>query len=137
EFLKRSNINLSPGRIVSLMQEMDEDNSGYLEEGEFMILMIKALGLKRRKEVGPDGHSASELRAKEGWAIGELRKVGYGCLALREAGFSIVEVMDVCSASEMKRGGVSVSELLSTGWDGSKAREAGFSLPALLHAGAD
>mmetsp|Transcript_11740 Transcript_11740/g.28095 ORF Transcript_11740/g.28095 Transcript_11740/m.28095 type:complete len:426 (+) Transcript_11740:44-1321(+) len=134
DFLQQHNMTISDERLKSIMKEVDDDESGRLELDEFLILLIKALGIKRRK-VGPDHLPAAHLR-QEGWALGELRKIGYDCAALREAGFSAADLMDVCTARELLLGGVPVSELLSAGWDCRHAREAGFRIADLAAAGA-
>lgn len=134
DFLTKNNITMPIDRLVVIWQEIDDDKSGFLEEGEFMILLIKALGVKKRK-VGPAVSSVKSL-IQEGWALGELRKIGYDCRSLREAGFSTSELIDVCSGPDFKRAGVPLKELLAAGWDCSKAREANFSLSDLWSAGA-
>ncbi|CAE7945990.1 tnc-2 [Symbiodinium sp. KB8] len=122
EFLQQHKMAISEERLTSIMKEVDDDESGVLELDEFLILLIKALGIKRRK-VGPEQNPASQLR-QEGWALGELKKVGYDCAALREAGFSAADLMDVCTARELFLGGVPVPELLAAGWDCRHAKDA-------------
>jgi len=134
EFLQQHKMAISEERLTSIMKEVDDDESGVLELDEFLILLIKALGIKRRK-VGPEQNPASQLR-QEGWALGELKKVGYDCAALREAGFSAADLMDVCTARELFLGGVPVPELLAAGWDCRHAKDAGFRLADLASAGA-
>eukprot|EP00913_Durusdinium_trenchii_P015032 g14097.t1 len=95
EFLQQKEIKFSEDRLKTVMKELEEAENG-LELDEFMLLLVKALGAKRRK-VGPEHCPASQLR-EEGWAIGELKKVHYDCAALREAGFTPAQLMDVCTA---------------------------------------
>lgn len=134
EFFTAKNVHIPAERLKAIVQEVDEDKSGELELDEFMVLLIKAQGLKRRK-VGPDQCSAARLR-EEGWALGELKKVGYSCAALREAGFSVLELMDVCSAKEFLDNGIALKELVDAGWDCTQAREAGFKITDLVNGGA-
>ncbi|CAE7845414.1 unnamed protein product [Symbiodinium necroappetens] len=126
EFLQQHKMAISEERLTSIMKEVDDDESGVLELDEFLILLIKALGIKRRK-VGPEQNPASQLR-QEGWALGELKKVGYDCAALREAGFSAADLMDVCTARELFLGGVPVPELLAAGWDCRHAKDLSMAL---------
>lgn len=133
EFLQQKEIKFSEDRLKTVMKELEEAENG-LELDEFMLLLVKALGAKRRK-VGPEHCPASQLR-EEGWAIGELKKVHYDCAALREAGFTPAQLMDVCTAKELLQGGVPVHQLLSAGWDCRLAREAGFKIADLVAAGA-
>ncbi|CAE6972197.1 tnc-2 [Symbiodinium sp. CCMP2592] len=114
EFLQQHKMAISEERLTSIMKEVDDDDSGVLELDEFLILLIKALGIKKRK-VGPEQNPASQLR-QEGWsaaspciavhpahhlclwrALGELKKVGYDCAALREA------VRRACAESRTSR----------------------------------
>ncbi|CAJ1385900.1 unnamed protein product [Effrenium voratum] len=106
EFLHQHDMKVSEDRLKSLMKEMDDNESGFLELDEFLILLIRAMGMRRRR-VGPDFGTASELR-QEGWTVGELKKANYDCAALREAGCSAAELMDVCTAKELLNGGVPV-----------------------------
>lgn len=134
ELLQKNNMKVNEDRLRSVMKELDENDSGSLELDEFLILLVKGIGVKKRK-VGPDHCSASHLR-EEGWVIGELKKASYDCAALREAGFTPAQLMDVCTAKELLNGGVPARQLLAAGWDCKLAREAGFKIADLLAAGA-
>ncbi|CAE7600920.1 tnc-2 [Symbiodinium pilosum] len=61
EFLQQHKMTISEERLTSIMKEVDDDDSGVLELDEFLILLIKALGIKKRK-VGPEQNPASQLR---------------------------------------------------------------------------
>jgi len=134
EFFATKNINIPDDRLKAIMDEVDDDRSGQLELEEFLVLLIKAMGMKKRK-VGPEVCPAVTLK-NEGWALGELRKIGYDCPSLQEAGFSTEELMDVFTARELHKSEVPVSELLAAGWDCRGAREAGFHVAELVAAGA-
>lgn len=134
DFFTSKNVTIPKERLDSIVQEVDEDKSGELELDEFLILLIKAQGMKKRK-VGPDHCAAAKLR-EEGWVLGELKKVGYSVAALREAGYSILELMDVCSAKEFHDERIPLKELLDAGWDCTHAKDAGFELKDLALGGA-
>eukprot|EP00930_Biecheleria_cincta_P083900 TRINITY_DN73405_c0_g1_i1.p1 TRINITY_DN73405_c0_g1~~TRINITY_DN73405_c0_g1_i1.p1 ORF type:complete len:419 (-),score=97.24 TRINITY_DN73405_c0_g1_i1:8-1264(-) len=134
EFFASKDVHIPAERLQAIVQEVDEDKSGELELDEFLVLLIKAQGLKRRR-VGPDQCAAAQLR-EEGWALGELKKVGYSCAALRQAGFSLLELMDVCSAKEFLENGIPLKELVNAGWDCTNAKEAGFKIMDLVNGGA-
>jgi len=134
DFFVKNGMKIPTDRLQAIMTEVDDDGSGMLELDEFMVLLIKALGLKRRK-VGPDHCSASQLK-EEGWAIGELRKTGYSCASLIEVDYPMASLMHVFNARELLAGGASVKELVEHGWDCANAREAGFRIEDLVHAGA-
>jgi len=116
------------------MAEMDDDNSGSLEENEFLILLVKALGIKKRK-IGP-GQCDLQVLKDEGWGVVELRKVGYDCKDFVEAGYKIQDLMQVFAAQEFCKAGVSFGQLLAAGWNCARAKEAGYSLIDMVKAGA-
>lgn len=134
ELMQKHNLKVNEDRLKNVMKEFDENDSGSLELDEFLILLVKGLGVKKRK-VGPEHCPASQLR-EEGWVIGELKRANYDCASLREAGFTPAQLMDVCTARELLSGGVPARQLLAAGWDCKGAREAGFKIADLLAAGA-
>lgn len=121
ELMQKHNLKVNEDRLKYVMKEFDENDSGTLELDEFLILLVKGLGVKKRK-VGPDHCPASQLR-EEGWVIGELKRANYDCASLREAGFTPAQLMDVCTARELLNGGVPARQLLAAGWDCKGARE--------------
>jgi len=133
QFFKLNRMTVTTERLKAIMQEVDDDASGYLDEGEFMVLLIKATGLKKRK-VGPGLCSVDMLR-DEGWSLLDMRRLGYECKDFTDAGYTVKNLIDVFSAAEFRKVGVTLKELLDAGWDGLKAREAGFELKELVDAG--
>jgi len=133
DFFAFCKIQVSAERLISIMTDVDQDQSGYLDESEFMILLIKALGLSKRK-VGPGMCSLNQL-VEEGWSHWEIRKAGFECHHFLEAGCPVGDLMEVFTAGEMKRAGVSFMDLMNDGWDCLQAREAGFELSELVNAG--
>eukprot|EP00933_Yihiella_yeosuensis_P028735 TRINITY_DN22568_c0_g1_i1.p1 TRINITY_DN22568_c0_g1~~TRINITY_DN22568_c0_g1_i1.p1 ORF type:complete len:434 (+),score=103.91 TRINITY_DN22568_c0_g1_i1:83-1384(+) len=133
-FFANNGIPITPEKLQAIVSEVDDDGSGELEEQEFMVLLIKALSLKRRK-IGPDVCNVADL-LKEGFAVGEARKIGYDCKALIEAGVTLSSLMSICGAEDLRNAGYTAKELIQEGWDCVGAREAQFTLPELVKAGA-
>jgi len=124
---------VTPERLKHIMQEVDADHSGFLDEAEFMMLIIKAAGMKKRR-VGPGLCPVSALQ-EEGWTLAELRRVGYEYKDFAEAGCTLEVLMGVFTAAELRKAGLGIHELLTLGWDCARAREAGFELASLASAG--
>lgn len=132
-FFKEKKVNVPFEHVQVIMQEMDYDHSGFLDEGEFTMLLIKASGIKKRK-VGP-GMCALTTLKQEGWSFHELREVGYDLKDFLEAGHTLAEVLNVFPVSTFTRAGMSLAELLAAGWDLAGARQAGLAPDELLKAG--
>jgi len=126
-------MNMAPDKLQAIMADVDDDGSGYLEEIEFLTLLIKAAGMKKRK-LGPDQCDISVL-VNEGWLPGEIKKAGYEGQHFLKAGFSVEEVLDNFSIPELHKAGVTFAQLLEAGWDCAKACEGGFELQQLVAAG--
>lgn len=130
EFFKSCNMTISPEKLKAIMDEVDEDQSGYLDEDEFMVLLIKAMRLKRRK-IGP-GMCPMKKLLEEGWSLQDLRKLGYEVNHFIDAKIMCAELLSLFSIGELRKGGVPVQELLGAGWDGSGGKMAGFGLQDLV-----
>jgi len=126
-------MNMAPDRLQAIMSEVDEDQSGFLDEIEFLTLLIKASGMKKRK-LGPD-HCDISMLVHEGWLPGEIKKAGYEGHHFLQAGFSVEEVLEHFSIPELRKAGVTFAQLLEAGWDCYKACEGGFELQQLVTAG--
>lgn len=133
QFFVAHKIHVTRDRLQVIMSEVDTDNSGYLDEVEFMVLLIKAMAIKKRK-VGPGLCPIQHLR-DEGWTLQELRRIGYDCAACLELGAEANELLQMFSVPELGKAGLPLSDLLAAGWDGSQGREAGYTLDALVEAG--
>lgn len=133
ELFTKCNMRVTPERLQQIMAEVDDDRNGTLDEVEFMTLIIKAAGMKKRR-LGPGVCPLSDLK-QEGWSPGEMRKAGYEYKDFVELGYPIEELVEVFSASDLRKAGVSVQELLMVGWDCARAREAGFDIAELASAG--
>lgn len=130
EFFKSVNITIAPDRLKAIMQEVDDDQSGYLEEEEFMILLVKAMRMKRRK-VGP-GMCPMKKLLEEGWSLLDLKLLGYEVNHFLDAKIVCAELLSLFTIGELRKGGIPVQELLSAGWDGSGGKSAGFGLQDLV-----
>lgn len=64
-FFRERKMNVSKEKMNAIMQEVDADGSGFVDESEFLSLMAKAAGAKKRK-VGPGACSLASL-VDEGW----------------------------------------------------------------------
>jgi len=133
QFFSKYNITVSPERLQGIMSEVDDDNSGALGETEFLILLVKALGLKKRK-IGP-GQCDLTLLKEEGWSILEIKRVGYECKDFFESGYKVEELLPIFSPPEFARGGVPLSDMLAAGWDCARAKESGYTLADMTAAG--
>lgn len=129
----RYGMNMPTDRLQTIMAEVDDDNSGFLDEVEFLILLIKAVGMKKRK-LGPDQCDISVL-VHEGWLPGEIKKAGYEGQHFLQAGFSVEEVLELFSIRDLRKAGVTFAQLLEAGWDCSEACDGGFELQQLVAAG--
>eukprot|EP00929_Paragymnodinium_shiwhaense_P112779 TRINITY_DN81051_c0_g1_i1.p1 TRINITY_DN81051_c0_g1~~TRINITY_DN81051_c0_g1_i1.p1 ORF type:complete len:451 (-),score=122.22 TRINITY_DN81051_c0_g1_i1:108-1382(-) len=133
DFLAKYNMKVSDERLKAIMAEVDDDNSGLLDETEFLTLLIKATGVKKRK-VGPGLAAVSDLQ-KEGWTLADLKKGGYECEDVLQAGYSTEEMMEIFTPAELGAAGVSLTTLQKHGWDCVKARESGFSITDMVESG--
>jgi len=131
-FFAQHKMIVSDEKLQATIAEIDDDNCGFLDEGEFLILVTKAMALKKRK-VGPGQCSLKHLK-EEGWAPFELKRAGYECKHFMEAGFSTAELAEVFSAREL-RNVVPLGDLLASGWNCLHARDVGFELHELVKAG--
>lgn len=134
QFFQTNRIQVSRDRLQAIMSEVDNDSSGYLDEAEFMVLLIKAMAMKKRK-VGPGLCPISQLR-DEGWTFSELRRIGYDSLAFNELNPrpDCTELLQLFSVAELKKSGMPLKELFDAGWDGAQGREAGYTLEELVEA---
>merc|ERR1712216_580681 len=133
DFFVQNKVSMGPERLQAIIAETDDDQSSFLDEGEFMVLLIKAMGLKKRK-VGPGLCPLAQLKA-EGWILDDVRRLGYECREILDAGFILSEILDVFGSAELRRAGVSLQDLLAAGWDCARGREAGFTLAEFVAAG--
>lgn len=131
DFFKSCNITIQADRLKAIMDEVDEDQSGFLDEDEFMVLLIKAMRMKRRK-VGPGLCPIKKLLG-EGWSLADLKKLGYEVAQFYDSKISCAELMGLFNITELRKGGVPAQELLSAGWDGSGGKQAGFGLADLVN----
>lgn len=133
QFFTKYNINVSPERLQGIMSEVDDDNSGTLGETEFLILLVKALGVKKRK-IGP---SQCDLRmlTDEGWSIVEIKRAGYECKEFIDAGYSVSDLLSIFSVSDFAKAGVDFSDMIATGWDCHRCKESGYCLKDLVKVG--
>lgn len=132
QFFANNNINVSPERLTGIMAEVDDDQSGTLGETEFLVMLVKAMALKKRR-IGPGQCSVDMLR-NEGWTLVELKRMGFECKDLMESGYGIEELMCVFSAAEFCRAGVSCKDLVAAGWDCANGRESGYQLKDFVDA---
>jgi len=132
-FFKKYNMNVPHDRLQAIMQEVDEDQSGHLDEAEFMWVIIKAAALKKRR-VGPGLCTLASL-LEEGWNNSEIRKIGYEAKDFLDAGCAVADLMDLCPAAELKKAGVTTAELIACGWACLGARQSGFELAEMLQVG--
>lgn len=138
-FFQTHNIQVSPERLANIMAEVDEDSSGYLDMNEFLVLLIKFLGLRRRP-VGPGQCELSRLirtgKDGEGWSFSEAKKAGYNAKHFLESG---VRFDDICpgvfALADFRKAGVTPYEMREAGWRGVKGRESGYTMDELLQAG--
>jgi Ca2+-binding EF-hand superfamily protein len=133
EFFKKHNIDISPERVQGIMSELDDDQSGGLGETEFMTLLAKALGLKKRK-IGP-GLCDAQMLKDEGWLPVEIKKAGYEVKDLLESQHAVEELLPIFTALDFARAGVPLSQMVSAGWDCARAKEAGYNLADMVSAG--
>jgi hypothetical protein len=132
-----SKYELDGDRVSQSIRDVERDFGGILDEDEFLGVLSKVMCLKKRK-VGPGSCDLAQL-ALEGWSPSELKKLGYdyeafvqyGGFSFRRAG----ELLDLFSAPELRRAGVSLKTMVQSGWDFSRAREAGFTIQELVQAG--
>mmetsp|Transcript_76568 Transcript_76568/g.237090 ORF Transcript_76568/g.237090 Transcript_76568/m.237090 type:complete len:352 (-) Transcript_76568:17-1072(-) len=129
----RCSMNVPPEKLKQIMTDVDDDGNGSLDEVEFMTLIIKAAGMKKRR-LGPGICPLSSL-VDEGWSLSEMRRAGYDYKDFVELGYPLEELTDVFSACELRKAGVPLMELLLVGWDCVGARVAGFELSELVTAG--
>eukprot|EP00927_Polykrikos_kofoidii_P060729 TRINITY_DN55651_c0_g1_i1.p1 TRINITY_DN55651_c0_g1~~TRINITY_DN55651_c0_g1_i1.p1 ORF type:complete len:448 (-),score=88.93 TRINITY_DN55651_c0_g1_i1:112-1341(-) len=131
EFLTKNGVNTSSERVVAIMTEVDSDASGTLDENEFFVMLIKSIGLKKRK-IGPGLCSVEELQKEGGWSLSDLKAIGYDCKELYEARYAVAELMPEFKPGDMRRGGIPLSVLIDHGWDCAEARQEGFELQELF-----
>lgn len=135
QFFLTHNIQVSPERLASIMAEIDEDQSGYLDLNEFLVLLIKFLGLRRRS-VGPGQCDMRVLIKKERWTFLEVKKAGYNVKHFLEAGVRFDEICPaVFALSDFRKAGALCSEMRQAGWQGVYGRESGYTMEELLQAG--
>mmetsp|Transcript_12384 Transcript_12384/g.29116 ORF Transcript_12384/g.29116 Transcript_12384/m.29116 type:complete len:380 (+) Transcript_12384:115-1254(+) len=127
-------VTLPAEKVSSTMADIDEAGSGTLDFDEFMTVLVKCLGLKKRK-LGPNLCSIPTLLS-EGWSPHEIRRLGFEGRHFLESGFQLQDLLALFSPVELRRCGASTKELVDMGWSCRNAREAGFSLEDLLSAGA-
>eukprot|EP00747_Dinoflagellata_sp_TGD_P166249 gnl/TRDRNA2_/TRDRNA2_188752_c0_seq1.p1 gnl/TRDRNA2_/TRDRNA2_188752_c0~~gnl/TRDRNA2_/TRDRNA2_188752_c0_seq1.p1 ORF type:complete len:347 (+),score=89.69 gnl/TRDRNA2_/TRDRNA2_188752_c0_seq1:22-1062(+) len=132
DFFSKYNMNITPERLQQVMAEVDDDNSGQLDVHEFLILIIKAVGIKKRK-IGPGMCPLSLLR-DEGWQLADMRRLGYECKDFVDANYQLLDLMEVFGAPDLRKGGFTVQELVDAGWDGTRGKEAGFTVESLVQA---
>lgn len=133
QFFHKYNISVSPERLQGIMSEVDDDNSGTLGETEFLILLVKALGVKKRK-IGPS-QCDLKLLTDEGWSIVEIKRAGYECKEFIESGYTVAELLSIFSVSDFAKAGVPFSDMIATGWDCHRCKESGYSLTDLVKVG--
>jgi len=133
DFFKKYGISVSAERLQGIMAEVDDDGSGTLGETEFLILLVKALGLKKRK-IGP-GQCDLKMLREETWSMIEIKRVGYECKDFVECGYTIEELLPLFSTLEFNRAGVVFPDMIAAGWDCAKAKECGYSLAEMVQAG--
>lgn len=133
QFFNKYNMSVSPDRLQGIMAEVDDDNSGTLQETEFLVLLIKALGLKKRK-IGP-GQCDVKMLKDEGWTMVEIKRAGYECKDLIESDYAVEELLPLFTAPEFAKAGVTFSDMIAAGWDCARARESGYSLEDMVEAG--
>lgn len=132
-FFTHLKISVSADKLKAIMAEVDDDQSGFLDEQEFMVLLIKSMGIKKRR-VGP-GLCPLAMLKTEGWMLSEIKRLGYECKDFLQAGYNALDVMEIFPAAELRKAGVTVDDLVQGGWDCNKAKEAGFVLEELFKAG--
>lgn len=133
DFFKKNQISVSAERLQGIMAEVDDDQSGTLGETEFLVLLVKAMAMKKRK-VGPGQCSVDMLR-KEGWSLIEMKRLGFECKDFIESGYPVEELLSLFSAADFCRAGLSCKDLVAAGWDCAKGREAGYQLKDFVDAG--
>lgn len=129
DFLSNAGMKVSRDNLEAIMVELDQDQSGFIEEEEFLVLMVKVLRLKKRK-IGPGLCPLPQLLS-EGWCHRDLIKMGYGAQAFREAGYSTAQLLQLFTVPELTKAGVVLQDLLQTNWNGEEGREAGFTIDDL------
>lgn len=132
DFLAAHQIYLAPDRLNAMMKEIDDDNSGYLEEEEFLVLLVKCMGMRKRK-VGP-GHCSIDKLHEEGWAYSELKQAGYSPKQFVEGNLCGRELLSTFSITEFRKNGISPADLKRVGWDGSDAKSGGYGIKDLMAA---
>jgi len=135
QFFSNYNIDVPPERQQSIVAEaqMDDDRSTSIGVTEFLILVAKALNLKKRK-IGP-GQCDLNLLKDEGWSTVEIKRAGYECKDFVESGYELEDILLVFAASELAKAGVPLSDLLASGWDCAKGKEHGHSIWEMVQAG--
>jgi hypothetical protein len=126
DFMGRVGLKISADNLDAIMHELDQDGSGFIEEDEFLVLIVKIAKMRKRK-VGPGLCPLAQL-VKEGWSHRDLIKIGYKSQDFRDAGFSIAELLKLFTVPELTKGGVALQDLLQTNWNGEDGRDAGFTL---------
>lgn len=133
QFFTKYSISVSPERLSGIMSEVDDDNSGTLGETEFLILLVKALGVKKRK-IGPS-QCDLKLLTDEGWSIVEIKRAGYECKEFIESGYSVAELLSIFAVPDFAKAGVPFSDMIATGWDCHRCKESGYNLTDLVKVG--
>jgi len=135
QFFSKYNITVSPERLQGIMAEVDDDQSGTLGETEFLILLVKALGAKKRN-IGP-GKCDLKLLKDEGWSMVEIKRAGYELKEFMESGYTVEDLLipHLFAVADFARAGVPFSDLIATGWDCARSKESGYTLIELVQAG--
>mmetsp|Transcript_51984 Transcript_51984/g.96201 ORF Transcript_51984/g.96201 Transcript_51984/m.96201 type:complete len:378 (+) Transcript_51984:73-1206(+) len=128
------NVTIAPEKVHAVLGDVDESGSNSLDQEEFVSVLVRCLGLKKRK-VGPSECTLSTLLT-EGWSLLELKRLGYDVRSFLDAGFELKQLIPFFSAADLRRCGTGAKELLAVGWNCGSARDAGFHLEELLQAGA-
>lgn len=113
--------------------QMDDDRSTSIGETEFLLSIVKALNLKKRK-IGP-GQCDLNILKDEGWSTVEIKRAGYEYKDFVECGYKLEDILLVFPPSDLAKAGVPLSDLLASGWDCAKGKEHGYSLAEMVQAG--
>lgn len=134
DVLSKCVVEVTQERLQSILSEVvDDDKASSLGETEFLLILVKALNLKKRK-VGPKECDMKELR-EEGWTVIELKRAGYDYKDFIESGYKLEDIMCVFTPSDFSKAGVSLSEMVAAGWDCYRGKEYGHSIADMVQAG--
>lgn len=130
---------LSWAQTQKMVHDVDLDNTGTVDLGEFLFLLVKlgaGSAVKTRVIMRPGG-TYEEAHGMQ-VPLSQLWDLGFDDVArLREAGWSPQELHEAQMASilDLRRSGFTASELRRAGWNAKDLKLAGYSMSDLRVAG--